>query len=311
MTKITKPCEVAVVGQIYVDHILTGFTGWPKPGEEIFTKEYVQEVGGGAAITACALARLGRSTTLIGAVGTDELPWLTRRLADFAVPASSLIPGPGHTGVTISISNQTDRSFFTSTGENDHLEDHLATDPIIHCLTQHAHIHFAMPLSPALAAHLIPRLHAAACTVSLDVGHQVTWLRDPANLATCAAVDYLLPNELEATLLGAGDATAYLNYTQHHHWPNGVVKLGPRGAAMLQDNHVLRVDSPPMHVVDTTGAGDAFNAGFIDGLLDHAPGEECLRRGCVSGGMSTRYAGALNGLCNRQQLQECYEQSYR
>jgi sugar/nucleoside kinase (ribokinase family) len=79
---------------------------------------------------------------------------------------------------------------------------------------------------------------------------------------------------------------------------------------MLVDSHPIHVDSPPMHVVDTTGAGDAFNAGFIDGLLDQASGIECLRRGCVSGGMSTRFAGALNGLCNRRQLQECYEQTY-
>jgi len=307
---MTKQCEVAVVGQIYVDHILTGFTDWPRPGEELFTKEYVKEVGGGAAITACALSRLGRSTTLIGAVGTDEMPWLTRRLANFSVSTSGLLVGPGQTGVTIGISNQADRSFFTCAGENDRLEEELTSDSLLKRLSQHAHVHFAMPLSAPLVAHLLPSLHAAACTVSLDVGHQVAWLRDPANLSTCAAVDYLLPNELEATLISAGDSTAYLYFTQQHQWPNGVVKLGPRGAAMRIDNRNVRVDAPPMHVVDTTGAGDAFNAGFIDGLLDHASGVECLRRGCISGGMSTRFAGALSGLCTRSELQECYEQSY-
>jgi sugar/nucleoside kinase (ribokinase family) len=307
---MNKQREIAVVGQIYVDHILTGFSGWPRPGEELFTKEYVQEVGGGGAITACALSRLGRSTTLIGAVGTDEMPWLTRRLADFSVLTSGLLAGPGRTGVTICLSNQTDRSFFTYAGENDRLEDQLASESLLECLCRHAHVHFAMPLSAPLAAHLLPRLHAAGCIVSLDVGHQVDWLRDAVNLATCAVVDYLLPNELEANLLSAGDSTVYLNFTRQNQWPHGVVKLGPRGAAMRIDNHNFHVDAPPMHVVDTTGAGDAFNAGFIDGLLDHASGVECLRRGCISGGMSTRFAGALNGLCNRRQLQECYEQSY-
>lgn len=56
-----KQYDVAVVGEIYIDHILTGFAKWPQPGEEVFTNEYMLEVGGGAAITACALARLGRA----------------------------------------------------------------------------------------------------------------------------------------------------------------------------------------------------------------------------------------------------------
>ena len=88
-----KRRDVAVVGEIYVDHVLTGFSDWPRPGEELFTKEYVREVGGGAAITACALARLGRSISLIGAVGMDEIPWLTRRLSSFGVAVFNRLSG--------------------------------------------------------------------------------------------------------------------------------------------------------------------------------------------------------------------------
>ena len=302
--------DVAVVGEIYVDHVLTGFLDWPQPGEELFTKEYVREVGGGAAITACALARLGRSVSLIGAVGEYESPWLMRRLSSFGVSAQGLHRGDGSTGVTISLSNATDRSFFTFVGENAYLETQLANDALLENLTEHTHVHFAVPLSIGLAAHLLPRLHEASCSVSLDVGHQVAWLADPVNLRTCAQVDYLLPNEREAKLLCDGDADAYLEFTRQHHWVNGVLKLGGRGAAMRSGSINVYASSPDVDVVDTTGAGDAFNAGFIDGLLDKATAEECLRRGCVSGAMSTRFAGALGGLANRQELMECYEQSY-
>ena len=121
-----KQYDVAVVGEIYIDHILTGFAKWPQPGEEVFTNEYMQEVGGGAAITACALARLGRSVSLIGAVGVKEMSWLECRLSSFGVSSAELSSSEGRTGVTISVSNDTDRSFFTYVGENARLEE--ATD---------------------------------------------------------------------------------------------------------------------------------------------------------------------------------------
>jgi sugar/nucleoside kinase (ribokinase family) len=305
-----KQYDIAVAGEIYVDHILAGFTQWPQPGEEVFTQEYMQEAGGGAAITACALARLGRSVSLIGAVGATELPWLEGRLSSFGVSSSHLSSGDGRTGVTISVSSKVDRLFFTYVGENARLEEQLADPAVLQHLTEARHVHFATPLTVWLADSLLPRLHAAGCTTSLDVGHQVAWLNDSANLRTCAAVHYLLPNEREAKLICDGDAEAYLNFTCMNHWPNGIVKLGAQGAAMRIGDKIVRVGSPQVQAVDTTGAGDAFDAGFIDGLLDDAVGEECMRRGCVCGGLSTRAVGALQGLSTRDEMRKCYEVNY-
>jgi sugar/nucleoside kinase (ribokinase family) len=305
-----KSTDIAVVGEIYVDHVLTGFAKWPEPGEEVFTNEYVQEVGGGAAITACALARLGRTVSLIGVVGEKEMPWIERRLADFGVSGAGLHHGRGRTGTTVSVSSKVDRSFFTYVGENTQLEDHLAGDSILEHLIQARHVHFAMPITAGLAAQLLKKLAAAKCTTSLDVGHQAAWLRDKENLKTCSTVCYLLPNEREARILCTGDASAYLEFTRREHWPSGVVKLGAAGAMMRSDNGPLVSRSPKVEVVDTTGAGDAFDAGFIDGLLDKQDGEECIRRGCICGALSARVAGALRGLPTRNELNRCYEESY-
>ena len=63
--------------------------------------------------------------------------------------------------------------------------------------------------------------------------------------------------------------------------------------------------------VDTTGAGDAFDAGFIDALLDGASPRERLERGCITGALSTRKAGALAALPDAQELWSCYDQTYR
>jgi sugar/nucleoside kinase (ribokinase family) len=305
-----KHYDIAVVGEIYIDHILTGFAKWPQPGEEVFTNEYLQEVGGGAAITACALARLGRSVSLIGAVGVKEIPWLERRLSSFGVSSAELGSSEGRTGVTISVSDNVDRSFFTYVGENAHLEGLLTGEATLQHLIEARHVHFAMPLTVQIADRILPALHSAGCTTSLDVGHQVAWLNDPANLRTCAAVHYLLPNEREAELICNGDAEAYLDFTRRNGWPSGVVKLGAKGAAMRIDDSILRVHPPRVQAVDTTGAGDAFDAGFIDGLLDGAEGEECMRRGCVCGSLSAAAIGALRGLSTRDELQKCYEESY-
>jgi sugar/nucleoside kinase (ribokinase family) len=55
-----KRWDVVTVGEIYIDHVFSGLQNWPLPGEEIFTRNYLRELGGGAAITACGLGRLNR-----------------------------------------------------------------------------------------------------------------------------------------------------------------------------------------------------------------------------------------------------------
>ena len=305
-----KQYDIAVVGEIYVDHILAGFTKWPQPGDEVFTKDYVKELGGGAAITACALGRLGRSVSLVGVVGEDEASWIEARLVNSGVSFPQLSKSEGRTGVSISISNNFDRSFFTFVGENARLEAQLSSQIIVEHLTCARHVHFAMPLTFRLADSLLPLLREAGCTTSLDIGYHVSWLRDPENHRTCAAVDYLLPNELEATVMCGGNAEDYLNFTTRNGWANGLVKLGAQGAAMRCRDRVVRAFPLAVQAVDTTGAGDAFDAGFIDGLLDGASYEDCLRRGCICGGLSTRVIGALGSLPGRDELRKCFEENY-
>lgn len=306
-----KRYDVAVVGEIYEDHVFTGFQTWPKPGEEVFTSQYIREVGGGGAITACSLAKLGRKVCLVGTVGEEDRPWLDRRLSSFGVLIDGLVSGSGRSGVTVSLSVIEDRSFFTYVGENSRLEEQLAREQVVEMLLASCHVHFAMPISAPVAQKLIPRLHAARCTISLDVGHHAEWLRNPANQTIRAHIDYFLPNQREAEILSGGtDTASYLDLTRQLGWHSAVVKLGRHGAAMREGEHVWTALPPDVQVVDTTGAGDAFDAGFIDALLDSVNAEECLRRACVCGSMSTRAAGALTGLPSKKELQEFYEQSY-
>ena len=187
------------------------------------------------------------------------------------------------------------------------------SQPVIDTLVQSGHVHFAMPLPASTAGQILPLTqYPPVATVSLDVGHHVGWLRDPANWRICAAVDHLLPNKnarRSSCVARTPDPTLTSpNATAGEVEWSSLVHVAPRC-----DMKSTRGEwhPPSVKVVDTTGAGDAFNAGFIDGLLDEATGEECLRRGCVCGSMSTRVAGALGGLPDKREFQDFYEQSYR
>ncbi len=301
--------DVAVVGEIYIDHIFTGFATWPKPGEEVFTRDYLREIGGGAANTACALGRLGRSVSLLGVIGATDAGWFEGRLREFGVSVDDLEKTEGNTGVTVSVSMLDDRSFFSYHGENERMMSLLWSEEVLRSLQEARHVHFAMPLERRLAMRLLPALRAAGCTTSLDVGFRPEWLRSGENFDTCRATDYLLPNEREASVLSGDDAEPFA-FVKNRGLKQAVVKLGSRGAVMIVDGIQYEVASPNVEVLDTTGAGDAFDAGFVDALLDDAPPEDCLRRACICGSLSTRASGALSALPFREELEDIYEHTY-
>lgn len=306
-----KLWDVIVVGEVYVDHVMTGFATWPRPGEEVITDNYTREIGGGAAITACSLARLGRSVQLLAVIGASDGAWLEQRLQQFGVALNSLRKVEGWTGITLSVSTREDRTFFTHAGANKHLERELRRRDTLPLLTQARHVHFAMPLPRTVGDRLLPLLRDSGTTVSLDVGYRPEWFSEPENRTICQTVDYLLPNEKEAGLIcGSEDPRDYFRFAQQQRFQAPVLKLGARGAISVEAETIHGVPPPAVDAVDSTGAGDAFDAGFIDAVLDGASTKERLRRACICGALSTRVAGALGALPNREELWIVYEQTY-
>jgi len=305
---MTKTWDVAVAGEIYADHIFSGFDRWPQPGEEHFTDHYVREAGGGAAITACALARLGRNTAVFAVMGEQD-QWLRSRLSEFGVHLENLRQVTTATAVTVSISTREDRSFLTWPGANRDLASYLREPETQRLLTQARHVHLALPLDRELALELFPRLRAAGCTISLDMGHHREWLQNNINWLTCGEVDFFLPNELEAQIItGCSDSEQQLQGLSGRGISNPVLKLGGRGATALLDGKTYNASALRVDVVDTTGAGDAFDAGLIDAHLDRAGPPEMLERACLCGSLSTRQAGALTALPNHEELIGSHDQ---
>ncbi|UPG87760.1 carbohydrate kinase family protein [Luteibacter aegosomatis] len=303
--------DVAVVGEIYADHVFTGFARWPGPGEEVLAEHYVRELGGGCVNTACGLSRLGRRVRLVGLIGDADFDWFESRLGDFGVGMGGIRLGAEATGITVSVSTRDDRSFFTWPGANKGLADLLDDSAVLADLLAARHVHFAMPLPRHIAAELLPKLRQAGRTTSLDVGYSPEWLTDPRHLETCREIDYLLPNRKEAALLcGEDGPDAYAAWAWAEGLPRAVLKLGAEGALVVDADGVSRIAAPCVDALDTTGAGDAFDAGLIDALLDEAPFGRCVERACVCGALCTTAAGALRALPDSLQLRTLREQTY-
>lgn len=288
---MAAPDPITVAGEIYLDQILSGFAAWPAPGEEAFATGYAREVGGGAAITAAGMVRLGRAVRLAGMIGGEE--WVPERLRRLGIDTDFLHRYPAEpTGTTVAVSMPEDRTFFSYRGANQGLATVLSSLPA----GRHLHLGCAPP------HELLPALRRRFATISLDAGFVRDWLADPATREVLRLVDWFLPNELEGAFLsGSSEPATILN------WFAGqgirvVLKLGPRGSAVLHEGTILAVPSISVTPVDTTGAGDCFDAGFLDAWLAGEPPERCLRAGNVCGALSTRSAGGIAAFPTREEL---------
>lgn len=297
MTNAGKPWDAIVVGDLFIDLILTGLPALPGLGEEGFATACGRETGGGVANTSYGLARLGLRTALFAIAGAEEIEWFSRRFFARGVDTSMLTAHPTEpAAITVAVSTPRDRIFYTYYGPNSELPDLLGRPETWERLAGARHVHFAFPVPPGLLADLAQWLRARRTTTSIDVGWQEGWLAEPASMAALAHVDWFLPNDHEAErLTGESEPDRMLAWFHQRGVRGAVVKLGPRGSAVSVRGECRILPSIPVTPVDTTGAGDCFNAGFLYGVLSGMPLDDCLRFANVCGALSTQAAGGIAG----------------
>jgi sugar/nucleoside kinase (ribokinase family) len=200
------------------------------------------------------------------------------------------------TGMTVALSRGGDRAILTALGAMDSL---TASDIPASMFDRARHVHvssyflLADSLGPGLA-DLFAAARAAGATTSLDTNWdpEERW-RDERLSAAIAQADLLLPNEAEALALSGAASVSAAAPALAALGPRVAVKLGARGVLVAAGSAELRqVSLPPVTPVDTTGAGDCFNAGLIAGLLHGLPLPSAAALGCATGALST---GALGG----------------
>jgi sugar/nucleoside kinase (ribokinase family) len=292
-----KQWDAILVGDLFVDLVMTGFPALPGLGEEGFAASCGRETGGGAANTACGLSSLGLKTALLGIAGLDEVEWCRQRFATRGVDTSLLVADSTMaTGITVAVSTPQDRIFYTYYGPNARLPEMLERRDTWERLANARHVHFAMPVAAELLARLAGWLRARGTSTSIDVGWQEAWLSGSASLAALNHVDWFLPNELEAArMTGESDPQRILEWYRQWGLRGVALKLGPAGSTSSALDEFRVVPSIAVTPVDTTGAGDCFNAGFLYGVLNGTPIEECLRLGNLCGAFSTEAPGGIAG----------------
>ncbi len=282
--------ELITLGEAFEDLVFLGLDCLPRPGEEVKTSAFVRTVGGGAVITAVAAARLGLGCEVWSGLGDEA----AGRLAREGVRVTNLRqPGEPH-AVTAALSTRADRSFVTFNGINDRLEARLLeAEPGLEA--RHAHFAF-YPHDCGRWEAAVERLRARGITTSWDFGWNEGLLRDRGFVRLLRALDFVFFNEQEARLYAQRHSLAAALDVWRRFDRAIVVKLGPKGSRWLSIGVDLHVPAPRVRTLDTTGAGDAFNGGFLVAWLNGLPPRACLRLGNFVGATSTRAAGGLDGL---------------
>ncbi len=297
--------DVLVIGEINVDLILQAEEITPVFGQEKLVEDCTLTMGSSSVIAACGMAQLGLRTAFFGRVGDDEFGrFMLREMGARGVDVSPVIVDPAvKTGITVSLSTPRDRAMLTFLGGS--IDGVEASDVPTELLERTRHVHVGSfflqtRLQPGLA-DLFARAHARGITTSLDVGWDVHERWNGGLWDVLSHVDVFLPNELEAThITGLDDVEAALERLAQRA-SVVTVKLGVQGAIARRGEEVARAPALSVTVVDTTGAGDSFNAGFIYGFLHGWPLALMVRMGTACGSLSTRRAGGTTGQPTRDE----------
>ena len=288
--------ELVTIGEAFEDLIFANLDRLPRSGEEIRTRTLVRTIGGGAVITAIAAARLGLRARIVSALSAAAATRLRRE----RVSVLNLKRRSEPHAVTAALSTAAERTFVTFNGVNDAIEPRLLEAA---GRAQGRHVHLACyPRRCARWIQALDGLRARGISTSWDFGLNDQLLRDRQFPALLTRLDYVFFNDQEARLyarLARLDA-AIARWRTHPRVI--VVKMGDRGSRWIGDGRVLEAAARRVRAIDTTGAGDAFNAGFLFARLRGGSPRRSLETGNFVGAMSTRAVGGIDGLPRRREL---------
>jgi sugar/nucleoside kinase (ribokinase family) len=277
---------------VQADVVMSPVTDLPAPGGALLTEQAAVRVGGAGANAALAAVEAGLDVRLIGAIGDDQLGTLMRDQLAAAGLGDELAVGAGDTtGMTVVLESPArDRTFLTYLGVNARWEPAMIPDDALTCEHLLLCDYFVAPLLRGDAARgLLDTARARGARTFFDT----SWDPDGFSSQTRAevyellpSVDVFLPNEVEACALAdlPGDPSRAARVLQAVSGGWVVVKMGPSGCLAVGPGDVeIAAAAPAVRVTDTTGAGDAFNAGMIQALAGGAGWHDALM-------LATRFA---------------------
>lgn len=304
---------LVVFGEFFRDLVFYDLPSAPRMGEEVKTASIARFPGGGLATTALVAASLGTPTTAITRVGRDALTspeWQTLVRSGISIRGCEFDPHLP-TAITVSAAFNGDRMMITHDAVNVKLERLFQRRSVQKQLRTARHVHMACAMSPPQAwMRSIHKLGEGGMTVSADFGWNPGVLESLRLPSLLREFEFVFPNELEARAM-TGEKTVERAAKKLARWVRvPVVKLGADGSLAVRNGKILRELSIRVRSIDATGAGDAFNGGFLHGYLAGWTLEDCLRAGNICGALATTGAGGSCALPTQKSLRKLILKHY-
>jgi sugar/nucleoside kinase (ribokinase family) len=285
--------DLLVIGEINPDLIVRGKDVVPEFGQaEKLVEEARLTIGSSSVITACGAARLGLNVAFIGLVGEDEFGhFMLEAMQEWGIDVSAcVIDATKATGMSVVLSAPDDRAILTYPGAIPSLRRDLI-DETLFLRARHLHVgsYFLLDALRSALPSLLRSAKKQGLTTSLDTNWDPSGKWDLSAVLPC--VDVLFPNRNEVQYIaGEEDFSKAVNVLASQ-VPALAIKLGAHGGLAHRGDEMATAPALAVEVVDTTGAGDSFNAGFLYGQLNDYTLEESLVLACACGSLSTRSAG--------------------
>lgn len=302
--------DVLVLGEINADLIL-GDGATPVFGQaEKLVDDATLTMGSSGVIFACGCARLGLHVVYCGVVGDDMFGrYMIDNMKARGVDTEGVIVSRElKTGLSVILNEGNDRAILTHLGAI----NSLTADQVDRSLlagTRHLHVSsyfLQRALQPDLPA-LLAEAKAAAASISMDTNWDPDEMWNHGLAHALTQTDILLPNANEALAISGKDTLESAEDRLAEIVDSIAVKLGAEGAHCRQGDAFVSDPGFPVDVIDTTGAGDSFDAGFVCGQLRRMSLSDSLALACACGALSTRAAGGTDAQPTFEEAQSLIE----
>jgi len=292
--------DIIVVGDYCLDLIFSGLPTFLELGKEVVARDFAM-VGGGTYNTAVALHRLGIKVGWASDFGNDLFSQLVLEMAkkdglDDTLFVHHAMP---LRRITASASLSNERAFMAF------YDDGPTIPAAIKAITSASAKFLYIPAlytGPAFDIGL-PLVRARHMKIIMDGNsYDDAVLKDAKVRKALKNCAIFMPNRAEACRITGLDDLEQAMHKLGELTPLVVVKDGANGAFACQQGKIIHAPSIPVQPVDTTGAGDCFNAGFLKAWLEEKPLEECLRWGNIVGGLSTLGYGGSGKIITEQDV---------
>jgi sugar/nucleoside kinase (ribokinase family) len=301
--------EVLCGGIVVADHVCTPISHVPAAGELVMADKMLLSIGGCAANCAVDLAKMGVRTAVVGRVGGDVFGRVVAEiLQETGVDVSCLKVSPDNeTSQTLIVNvKDQDRRFIHTFGANaDFTAADLPLELLAHVKVLYLGGYLLMPnmrqedVVPVFEA---ARKHEVKTVLDVALPGPGEYLSRLEKLLPLT--DVFLPNQHEAEVIsGEADPFRQAEFFQRRGVHSAVITMGSDGAVMVRDGLRLKVGVYSVPYVDPSGGGDAFDAGFIYGLLRGLDAEGCLQVASALGASCVRAIGTTPGVFTREECE--------